>query len=159
MWSRTRSADSVRSDPKASRNAVVAAFRLADVMPAPRSKMPAPPDGLFRTIVVDPLWPFRNIASHGAAANHFPWMSIGELPELPFRLPTMPISIFGCRTRSSTRALTVMIARHGWWELEQRAADPCASRCHGGGQSESAVSLGLDLDRRGELVPLLPEVF
>jgi N6-adenosine-specific RNA methylase IME4 len=42
-------------------------------------------DKKFGTILADPPWPYRNKASRGAAANHYPSMTLGEIAALPVR--------------------------------------------------------------------------
>lgn len=41
-----------------------------------------PTEGLFATIVIDPPWRYENVATRGAAEDHYPTMSLGELEEL-----------------------------------------------------------------------------
>jgi N6-adenosine-specific RNA methylase IME4 len=40
----------------------------------------------YSTIYADPPWQYENTASRGAASNHCPTMSVGELCEMPIRL-------------------------------------------------------------------------
>jgi N6-adenosine-specific RNA methylase IME4 len=42
-----------------------------------------PPQGVFRTVVVDPPWKYRDEGCIGAAAKHYPCMELSELEKLP----------------------------------------------------------------------------
>lgn len=44
---------------------------------------PRRPKGGYATIYADPPWQFKNTASRGAAANHYPTLSVQQLCDLP----------------------------------------------------------------------------
>lgn len=56
---------------------------LAKPKPVAVAAPVAPPEGLFSTIVADPPWQYDNKSTRGAAADHYPTMSVEELCALP----------------------------------------------------------------------------
>ena len=55
-----------------------------------RGEQPAPPVGTYAAVVIDPPWSYSNVATRGAAADHYPTMTVDELEQLD--IPSAPNS-------------------------------------------------------------------
>jgi len=69
----------------------------------------------YSTLVADPPWPYENVATRGAATNHYPLMSVEEIADLPVGEWAKPDShLYLWVTNGFLREAFVVMEAWGW---------------------------------------------
>jgi len=75
--------DFLRTAPELTKSGALKLAKRATVSAVPADQpAPASAEGTYPTIVIDPPWRYDNVATRGAAEDHYPTMSLEELAEL-----------------------------------------------------------------------------